>query len=234
MLHKESCATSLRAADEAEEDGAEAATASGRGAEEDEEDEEDEDDKQPTQEELQHRKEANIRALLDNRCACTRPGYTAASALRSVLNRGGVAQPAGLAESAAAKGAIGPGSRARAAGSVQEPAPAGAGALRRTAAPQGPAGTACSLFWPGARESQPDCACAPQALRRKLIKRRVFVPWGCSKALPVLTPSPAPAPAPAPAEVRCLSPSRPASCSGLISGLNVLLATCENRHAGHR
>jgi len=100
--------------------------------------------------------------------------------------------------------------------------------------PSSPAGFACSLFWPGARESQPDCACAPQALRRKLIKRRVFVPWGCSKALPVLTPSPAPAPAPAPAEVRCLSPCRPASCSGLRSGLNVLLATCENLHAGHR
>jgi len=133
VLHKESCATSLRAADEVEEDGAEAATASGRGAEEDEEDE---DDEQPMQEELQHRKEANIKALLDNRCACTRPGYNAALALRSVLKWGGIAQPAGLAESAAAKGAVGPGSRACAAGSVQEPAPAGAGALRRAAAPQ--------------------------------------------------------------------------------------------------
>jgi len=96
-------------------DCAEAATASGRGAEEDEDDQ---DDEQPTQEQLQDRKEANIRALLDNRCTCTRPGRNVASVLRSVLNRGGVAQPAGLAESAAAKGAVGPGSRARAAGSV--------------------------------------------------------------------------------------------------------------------
>ena len=104
-----------------------AAVCSGGGAEQDE------DEDSPTQDQLLERKEANIRALLSNRYGGTYNSAAAAHRTKArALNAAvrGALQPAGVAEGAAAQGAVSAGGRAGAAGPLQEPAPQRTSALR--------------------------------------------------------------------------------------------------------